>query len=149
MLDHQQWAGQGLLEIQDKTDSNNKIVDIWFGSNLNDYRTQDIAWSYKIDANAYGLQNFHFAGPSWKHVSTIYVGFAKQFTLHLEPTPAGSMFVGPVDWTVDLFAGSNTKSFSFKDEGIWKRAIPFVNSNGVWMPAAPYVQLNSEWKEAT
>jgi hypothetical protein len=34
-----------------------------------------------------------------------------------------------------------------KDDGVWKRALPFVNDNGVWKLAKPYAKQAGVWKE--
>lgn len=149
MIDHQELAGSGTLEVQDKTDGPDKIVDLYVGG-INDSRSQTIAWSYKINDVSSSLQNFHYAGPGWGHLATVYVGYAQTFTLHLEPTPPGSnLFLGPHDLVVNLQAGSSTKSVGIKVGDQYKRAIPFVKVDGVWMPVTPLVNVAGEWKETT
>lgn len=150
MFDHQQWAGSGILEIQDKTDDPSKLVDLWMGTTIGEARDQDVVWSYTIDGVVSSLQHFYFpTGGSWHHVSTIYVGYAHSFTFHIEPTLPGSIFTGPVDFTVDLWAGSYTKTVSIKDGDVYKKAIPFVNVDGVWQPAAAWIMSAGEWVEAS
>lgn len=154
-FEHQLFTGNGTLDIVDATDWIAKLVDLYFITGQNEYRTQDIPWKYAIDGVESSWQNFHFVPPNppgYTHIAQIYVGFAQQFTFSVGDAGFGNFGGGnifwPADFTVDLIGNSDLKTLRIKVDGVWKQAIPFVNVAGVWKPAAPYVMLNSEWKEA-
>lgn len=144
----------GRLKVIDNTDDSGLMTaDMWVQS-LSPVSIPQLPWSYSIDGNRVSWKAFNFkATTMWQKLGTVYVGKAQTFILHLGVTGT-SHLQGPTDLEVSLFGyqpGSGPSpgkgSVNIKVDGVYKKAIPYVNDNGVWKQAQPLVRTENGWKE--
>lgn len=140
------------LRFDDYTDTSDKKVDILMRTIHNTMADiPQMQWSYSIDGQISDIQSFHFQRTlEYQKLATVYVGLALTFGFHLYATPNSGPFrdITSEDFSINLFTNSTVKTYSIKDEGVWKRAVPYVRVDGVWTPAQVFIMDNSEWIEA-
>lgn len=147
---------RGLMKVQDNGDGTDKTVDLYLASSLA-VAIPAVPWSYSIDKVVSETSTFNFvATTAWQHVAKIFVGTATEFIFHIEDTGHVELG-GPTDLKVTPLLGAPTPAdpasivyyANVKVDGVYKKAIPYVNVAGVWKQAIPMVMDNSTWKAVT